>query len=98
MLLVRISPHDPTLSRRRALLSGGEGAGRIWPRHGRFIRVDHPYSLDYTWASEGTKGVASTVALSFEMKGDQTEVNLMHSNILDDGVAHKRRKGGPGCY
>jgi hypothetical protein len=40
--LVRISPHDPILSCLRALLSGGEGEGQIWPRHGRFIRADHP--------------------------------------------------------
>jgi hypothetical protein len=95
---VRISPHDPTLSRRRAVLSGGEGEGRIWPCHGRFIRIDNPNSFDYTWASEGTKGVEVTVALSFEMKRDQTEVSLMHSNIPDDGLGLKHRKGGPECH
>jgi hypothetical protein len=67
--LVRISPHDPILSCLRALLSGGEGEGQICPRHGRFIRADHLYSPDWTWASKDTSAEASTVALGFEMRG-----------------------------
>jgi hypothetical protein len=53
--------------------------------------IDRPRQVEYTWVSEATKGVESVVAVTFEARGDQTEVTLRHSGVPDDemGLQHK---------
>jgi len=65
--------------------------GRTWPHYGRFLRIDRPRAVDHTWGSEATKGVESVVAVTFEPRGDQSEVILHHSGVPDDemGLQHK---------
>ncbi len=66
--------------------------GRTWPHYGRFIRVDRPHRVEYTWMSEGTKGAESVVTVSLEPRGAETEVTLRHSGVPDDemGLRHKQ--------
>jgi hypothetical protein len=47
--------------------------------------------VEYTWVSEGTEGVESIVAVTFESFGNQTEVTIRHSGVPDDerGIRHK---------
>ncbi len=42
-----------------------------------------------TWVSEATKGVESVVAVTFEPRGDQTEVTLCHSRVPDDEMGRR---------
>jgi uncharacterized protein YndB with AHSA1/START domain len=65
--------------------------GRTWPHYGRFTRIDRPYRIEYTWVSESTRGVESIVLVTFEPRGNQTEVTLRHSHVPDDemGLQHK---------
>src|SRR5580704_4540500 len=44
--------------------------GRTWPHYGRFVVIERPHQVDYTWVSEGTKGVESVVAVTFQSRGD----------------------------
>jgi len=67
--------------------------GRTWPHYGRFLKIEHPRLVEYTWVSEGTKGVESTVAVTFEPRGDQTEVTLHHSGVPDDETGHRHKDG-----
>jgi len=67
--------------------------GRTWPHYGRFIRIERPHLVEYTWVSEGTGGVESVVALTFEARGDQTEVTLRHSGVPDDEMGRKHKEG-----
>jgi uncharacterized protein YndB with AHSA1/START domain len=67
--------------------------GRTWPHYGRFIRIERPHLVEYTWVSEGTRGVESVVALTFEARGDQTEVTLRHSGVPDDEMGRKHKEG-----
>jgi uncharacterized protein YndB with AHSA1/START domain len=67
--------------------------GRTWPHYGRFVTVDRPRRVEYTWVSEATKGVESIVAVSFEPRGDQTEVTLRHSGVPDDDMGRKHEEG-----
>jgi uncharacterized protein YndB with AHSA1/START domain len=67
--------------------------GRVWPHYGRFVRVERPRHVEYTWVSEATKGVESTVALTFEPRGDQTEVTLQHSGVPDDELGRQHKDG-----
>ena len=65
--------------------------GRIWPHYGRFLEIDRPRCIEYTWMSEATKGVESIVSITFEPRGEQTDVTLRHSGVPDDemGLRHK---------
>ena len=67
--------------------------GRTWPHFGRFVRIERPYQVEYTWMSEGTRGVESVVTVTFEARGDETEVTLRHSGIPDDEMGHQHKEG-----
>jgi uncharacterized protein YndB with AHSA1/START domain len=67
--------------------------GRIWPHYGRFLQIDRPRLVEYTWMSEGTKGAESTVAVTFEPRGEETQVTLRHSGIPDDEAGRMHEAG-----
>ncbi|HVX11694.1 MAG TPA: SRPBCC domain-containing protein [Pirellulales bacterium] len=67
--------------------------GRTWPHYGRFTRIDRPRCVEYTWVSEGTKGVESVVNVTFEPRGNQTEVTLRHSGVPDDEMGRQHKDG-----
>jgi uncharacterized protein YndB with AHSA1/START domain len=67
--------------------------GRTWPHYGRFLQIDRPRVIEYTWMSEGTKGAESIVTVTMEPRGEQTEVTLRHSGVPDDEMGHKHRDG-----
>ncbi len=67
--------------------------GRLWAHYGRFLRIEPPRQLEYTWMSEATKGMESIVAVTFEAQGDQTEVTLRHSGIPDDDLGRSHEPG-----
>lgn len=43
--------------------------------------------------SEATKGVESVVTVTFEPRGDQTEVTLRHTGVPDDEMGRQHREG-----
>ena len=67
--------------------------GRTWPHYGRFLRIERPRNVEYTWVSEATKGLESVVAVTFEQRGDQTEVTLRHSGVPDDDLGRQHKDG-----
>jgi uncharacterized protein YndB with AHSA1/START domain len=67
--------------------------GRTWPHYGRFLAIDRPRRVEYTWVSEATKGVESIVAVSFESRGEQTEVTLRHTGVPDDDMGRQHKEG-----
>jgi uncharacterized protein YndB with AHSA1/START domain len=67
--------------------------GRTWPHYGRFLRIDRPRDIEYTWVSEATKGVESVVAVKFESRANQTEVTLRHSGVPDDEMGRQHKEG-----
>jgi uncharacterized protein YndB with AHSA1/START domain len=72
--------------------------GRTWPHYGRFLRIERPRLVEYTWVSEGTQGMESIVAVTFEPCGDQTrgaqtEVTLRHSGVPDDEMGRRHKDG-----
>jgi uncharacterized protein YndB with AHSA1/START domain len=67
--------------------------GRTWPHYGRFLGIDRPRRVEYTWVSEATKGVESIVAVSFESHGEQTEVTLRHTGVPDDDMGRQHKEG-----
>jgi uncharacterized protein YndB with AHSA1/START domain len=69
------------------------GLGRVWPHFGRFVRIERPRMVEYTWMSEGTQGLESTVEVTFEARGGATEVTLRHSGVPDDEMGRKHAEG-----
>jgi uncharacterized protein YndB with AHSA1/START domain len=67
--------------------------GRTWPHYGRFLQIDRPRRVEYTWVSEATKGVESIVLFTLERKGDNTEVTLRHSGVPDDEMGRQHKEG-----
>ena len=67
--------------------------GRTWPHYGRFLRIDRPRNVEYTWVSEATKGLESIVAITFEPRGSQTEVTLRHTGVPDDDLGRQHKDG-----
>jgi len=67
--------------------------GRIWPHYGRFLRIERPHRVDYTWMSEATKGAESVVTVTMETRGDLTDVTLRHSGVPDDEMGRQHKEG-----
>ena len=67
--------------------------GRQWAHYGRFITLERPRRIEHTWVSEGTRGLESVVALTFEPQGDKTLVTLRHSGVPDDDFGRQHAEG-----
>jgi uncharacterized protein YndB with AHSA1/START domain len=67
--------------------------GRTWPHYGRFLQVDRPHRVEYTWVSEGTRGIETVVLVSLQPNGRQTEVTLRHSGVPDDEMGRRHGEG-----
>lgn len=70
-----------------------EHEGRTWPHYGRFIRLDRGRTLEHTWMSEGTRGLESTVTVTFAAGDGGTEVTLHHANVPDDDLGRQHQGG-----
>jgi uncharacterized protein YndB with AHSA1/START domain len=67
--------------------------GREWPHYGRFLVLDRPQRIQHTWMSESTRGLESTVTVTFEADGDRTRVTLTHAGLPDDEPGRHHREG-----
>jgi len=69
--------------------------GQEMAHYGRFITLEKPHRIAYTWVSEATQGLESLVTLNFEPQGDKTVVQVNHTNIPDDegGRRHEYAHG-----
>jgi uncharacterized protein YndB with AHSA1/START domain len=96
------SPGGPWFGAQRVLLNafvdglfyvavGHEG--RTWPHYGRFVRLERGACVEYTWVSEATKGVESIVTVTFEARGEHTEVTLQHAGVPDDEMGRQHKDG-----
>ena len=52
--------------------------------YGRFICLERPHRIQYTWVSEATQGLESVVTLTLEPHGQKTVVQVKHTNVPDD--------------
>jgi uncharacterized protein YndB with AHSA1/START domain len=68
-------------------------AGRTWAHYGRFLEINRPRRVEYTWMSEATKGVESVVTVTMEPRGAETELTLRHVGVPDDEMGRQHRDG-----
>lgn len=66
---------------------------RTHPHYGRFVQIERPYRVEYTWMSEATKGAESVVSVGMQPRGDDTEVTIHHSGVPDDEMGRKHKDG-----
>jgi uncharacterized protein YndB with AHSA1/START domain len=63
------------------------------PHFGRFTHTERPHRLQHTWMSPNTLGVESTVTVTFQNKGEETLMTLVHSGLPDNDLARSHEKG-----
>ena len=66
---------------------------KYFAHYGRFVTLERGKKIEHTWVSPATKGVESTVTLTFSPKDGGTEVNLVHSNVPDDDDGRMHAEG-----
>ena len=67
--------------------------GRTYAHYGRFTKLARPGLVEHTWVSEATRGTETLVRVTFEARGDNTELTLTHHRVPDDAEGHRHRPG-----
>ncbi|HVV52797.1 MAG TPA: SRPBCC domain-containing protein [Polyangia bacterium] len=68
-----------------------------WPHYGRFLEIARNRRLQYTWMSPFTRGLESTVTVTFQAQGDDTLLTLTHAGLPDDEHGRVHEGGWNGC-
>lgn len=66
---------------------------RIFPHYGRYLRVDVPRVLEFTWVSEGSEGKESVVLIELTARGGKTELTLKHDGLPSEERAQDHHGG-----
>lgn len=61
--------------------------------YGMFTAIDRPTRIQHTWVSPNTLGLESTVTVTFEARGDETRMTLVHSGLPDNENGHAHENG-----
>ena len=69
--------------------------GQEIAHYGRFMALERPRRIQYTWVSAATHGMESVLTVSFEALDGKTQVHVNHSGVPDDegGRHHKQAWG-----
>jgi uncharacterized protein YndB with AHSA1/START domain len=63
------------------------------PHYGRFMEINRPGRVEYSWMSPNTLGQESTVTVTFQKKGEGTLMTLVHSGLPNDDMARAHQNG-----
>jgi uncharacterized protein YndB with AHSA1/START domain len=61
--------------------------------YGRFTEVERPSRIQHTWMSRNTSGEESTVTVTFQQKGEDTLMRLVHAGLPDTDGGRGHDKG-----
>ncbi|MFL5308434.1 MAG: SRPBCC family protein, partial [Polyangia bacterium] len=64
-----------------------------FPHFGRFVVLERAKKIEYTWMSPFTHGIESVVTVELEPKGEDTLLQLRHSNLPDDEMGRMHDAG-----
>lgn len=71
--------------------------GRVYPHYGRYLRVEAPRLLEFTWVSEGTLGKESVVTIEITPQADGgCDLLLRHEGLPSQEMAESHRGGWTG--
>lgn len=51
------------------------------PHYGRFTKLEKARRIQHTWMSPYTQGAETTVTVTFQKKGDETLMTLIHTDL-----------------
>lgn len=66
---------------------------KINPHYGRYLRVDGPRALEFTWVSEWTMGKESVVLIELAERNGRTELTLTHDGLPNEILASAHADG-----
>ncbi len=66
---------------------------RIYPHYGRYITMDAPRLLEFTWISEGTLGKESVVKIEIAERNGKSHLTLTHDGLPDEEQVKNHRGG-----
>lgn len=69
------------------------GLEKINPHYGRYLRVDGPHALEFTWVSEWTTGKESVVLIELAERNGKTELTLTHDGLPNEILAGAHQQG-----
>src|SRR5229473_2059351 len=69
---------------------------RTWPHYGRFLQVDRPRRVEYTWMSEATKGAESIVTVTMEARERKPKSHSTTRVCRTTRWGVSTKKAGPG--
>lgn len=61
--------------------------------YGRFTELERPVRIQHTWMSPNTLGQESLVTVTFERRGEDTSMTLVHSDLPDTDGGRSHEKG-----
>jgi uncharacterized protein YndB with AHSA1/START domain len=67
--------------------------GREHEHRGRFVEIDRPARLRFTWISEATGGRETDVTVTFDDLPHGTRVTLVHVGLADSHATDRHRAG-----
>jgi uncharacterized protein YndB with AHSA1/START domain len=70
--------------------------GRLWAHYCRYLRVERPRLLEFTWMSEATRGLESRVTVALTPSRGGTDLVLTHSGLPDDEMGRSHEEGWKG--
>ena len=69
------------------------GLSKLNPHYGRYLRVESPRTLEFTWVSEYTHGKESVVLIELVERAGWTELTLTHDGLPTEELAAQHRQG-----
>ena len=66
---------------------------KVVPHYGRYLRVESPRLLEFTWVSEHTGGLESVVLIEINRNGQHTDLKLTHDGLPNEDRANAHRIG-----
>ena len=74
----------------RVVMTNNRGS---YDHRGRYLEIDRPRRLRFTWVSNATKGTETEVTVTFESVDGGTRLVLVHIGLVDDHSATRHHGG-----
>jgi uncharacterized protein YndB with AHSA1/START domain len=74
----------------RIVMANAKGS---YDHRGRYVEIERPVRLRFTWASAATNGNDTEVTVTFEDIEDGTRVTLVHVSLPDAPAAERHERG-----
>jgi uncharacterized protein YndB with AHSA1/START domain len=71
--------------------------GKVLWIAGEFESIERPKRLVYTWRLESTEGPPERVTVTFEARGSETEIVVIHERIPTKAMRDRHEQGWMGC-